>query len=533
VIGRRRFVYPAVFMVGAALVALWDGPFFASKRVGKFDWAKERFYFQVLLDGIRRYHTIPASFIWFPETLRNYPTITHSLSYWGNPEVVTVSPFLLFSFLDGVVFIKVYLALHLAAALIGCQLLAARRGAAPPWALALFAVGFLNPWLMQHLALGYTPYITYCWIPLMAALLAGAGPLAAPSAALVNALLLYEGGTHIFAWFNGAIAVYALCTLGRPGERARLARVGIFWLGTALAALPKLVSLGQRFRRWRRPIQGSYQTAADVLGLATDTTTPLYQLPQSYNVHHTIFYDSSLYLGWAFLVVLAAALAWAAWRRRSDGLPLLGVAAVYLVLGWGGVWRFLSARLSIMTSEIYPWRFLFITALFASLFLVGELHDFAAHSRARAAVAALALCAIAASFFARNRVFVAAATASDDPLPGFTLERHLDEAARATYDNVDGKRVAVAARITPGEIAVDGAGVRQWVLPWMALQYARDFYLTDAALDPPVDGNLALRPTGRSPRLTARRYHRVPLALVGAGGWVLVGWAFSRRGKRN
>ncbi len=119
-------------------------------------------------------------------------------------------------------------------------------GAAAPGlvgaAAALVLVVF-NPWLIQHVAIGYTR---------------GRGGLRAADrraarrpavsvreaalAAALDALIVYEGGFHVFVWLNLTIVlVTAIAWLGSRDAGRRSGWPAVF-AGTVLLALPKLVA---------------------------------------------------------------------------------------------------------------------------------------------------------------------------------------------------------------------------------------------------------------------------------------------------
>src|SRR5262249_15515415 len=153
--------------------------------------------------------------------------------------------------------------------------------------------------------------------PLILALLFWRRNIGPALAGLVNALVLYEGGLHVFVWFNAAIGLFALVSAGQLGRR--LWRPLVYFASTALVARPKWVAVLEALGRWERVVPAGYSTAADVWGLLTDDQRLLYQAP--FKAYNTVFYDASLFHGRVFLLALAAALVWAAVRfaQRKRG----------------------------------------------------------------------------------------------------------------------------------------------------------------------------------------------------------------------
>jgi hypothetical protein len=485
------------FSAGLATIALWYGSFLLDANVGIWDWSKERFYFTVLLESLR-HGRLPAAFLALPPSIDklNFLPLVASRSYFANPEVVAFSPFFVFAFLPAIAFIKLYFFLHLIAALVGTWLLARRLALPPPADLALFALAFLNPWLMQHLAIGYSTHITYCWFPLLLALLLDG---AVALAAALMALVLYEGGLHLTVWLNLALGVYALASLATRERLVVWLRLAWFWLLSALLCAPRLYATAIAYRLAARSMRPSYHRASELWGLLTDDRSPLYQVPAAFRKYNVLFYDGSLFVGRIFLIVFAAA-ALHAIVRRSANWRLLALAIAFALLGQESVWKFMATWLPPLRAERYPYRLLWIAVMSASAFMVIEWTRFAERGGWRRLIG-LALLPIAIVFYLRDRSCAEIASSMPDPLPDFSYAALLDQTARS---------VRVPTTLTAGgaSLASDGAPVE---LRFLTRRHAETFDITGAR--PSGWKTLILQPLrdASTIRLEPRSYHRWPL----------------------
>lgn len=350
--------------------------------------------------------------------------------------MLTLSPFLLVLLATSIpVFVKVYFVAHSALGAAGAVLLGRRLGLSPVLAVALAALGALNPWMMQHYAVGYSPFVSVGLVPWVAYLLLDprrrTGALL--GAAALAALMVYQGALHLYVWLLitvGVATAFALLLARRRDALAGLGHSAAF-LGLALAlALPKLVFVGSEFIGVRRGVSASFGSLGELAGLLTDTA-PIVPFATRHGVY---FWDGSLYVGWWLVLLALAALgaggARALLERRSrltDGtrrtLVAGATALVWLALGWGTHWATLARWLPWLDVEVYPYRFLFpavVLAIAAVLLqLDAAVRRWPLGGRAGWLAAAVLLPTLAGSW-TRYQAFAELAT-SRDPRP--ILER--------------------------------------------------------------------------------------------------------------
>jgi hypothetical protein len=546
---RRISRVPALwyFAASVGLIALWDGRFLLTRKIGIWDWEKETYTLEFLKSAIHHGSAVPLSFTTIPQTIASYPALFQSASYWGNPEVPTLSPFVLFLGWTPVpVFLKLSFFAHLVLGAVGVFFVGRRLGLRTVTTIFLFVLVILNPWLLQHLAIGYTPWITLCYVPLVVASLLGPVTLGwFLTGTLADSLILYEGGLHLFLWLNATIVLVALALAALRRSLSHAPGVGLLLLGTAVLALPKLVAINGAYGGWNRPIQSSYAGARDLWGLLTDTTTPFYELPQAYHVHGTAVYDGAFFTGRVFLATLLVLLALLVWRtlradRREDASiaaawALLAVAGVWLVLGWDGVWRPLTHAVGALGSEIYPYRFLAVSGFLCAAFVVLELDRLSRINRWIGLACLGVGVAVAATLWSRNDYFADVSTSMPYASPAPDVQGFLDAAVTARSQGPGARRLAVERALAT--VSVDppapGSSVR---LEWLPTEHLHDFTIRNARIveQDGLGTTVALDDPDAPVVVTARAYHRGILFFASAilyGLLLGVVWALRPSGR--
>ncbi len=426
---RRWLLSQLDLIITLALCAVWNFPFARAPGVGAADWPKELFFFSHIRAALM-VGRLPGNFSLPPNIAAvDFPVFRASHSYFANPEVFTVSPFLpLLRFMEVPTFLKVLFLAHSALGCVGMVLVGRRLGLHPIFRVTLAVLTALNPWVMQHWALGYTPHLNFLLAPWVAFFLLDPARRwrSAVAAAVVAALMVYQGGTHVFLWTMLSARLFAGCVLfaeGRRGLRGVLFHLA-FAATTALLAAPKIVATMRSYRSFRRCVAHGLLEINDVFGLLTDPA-PIDPWVTRYN---TCLWDGSLYMSWTFVVVAGVALLSAFFRARKswDGeLPpaarrvttLGAVALVWLSCGWGTTWASVAKVIVWFDSEIYPYRFVFLAVLALIALVVIELDAlFAESSSRRRWVAAFAL--VPVMLFLRDHYALHTQTATrEDPAP--------------------------------------------------------------------------------------------------------------------
>lgn len=487
-------------------VFLFYGDFLFSDRLGILDWSKDLYYFSFLEDALRSYGQLPLSFLVIPPEIDWFSTL-QDLSYWSNPEVISFSPLLpLALFLPVMAFIKTYCTLHILAAVWGIRLLSRRLGFDCGQSILLLVLFLFNPWLVQHLTIGYSPQISLCLVPLLVALLVAPDfrPLEWAGASLVAALILYQGALHLFVWLVMAVGVYGLAQALLRRQAAVLWRAAFFFLATGILIAPKAHAVSKVYGGWQRIPAGGYGSLADLWGLLTDSTFFMFQFPETYSKYNVAFYDGSLLVGAAFLVLLAylvveygLALARSRPPRParwvSDTASLLA-AAVFLVLAWDTAWRDLSALLKLPSSEIYPFRYLFVAYNFLIFFVVDRLGPFPETTPRR--LRALALYGLAAltclTFYERNRMLMPYLTETPNLLGPFSIAEYYRDRITAFSGDT---RLPVTP--TPSRITVTPSGLpgERILLPWLPRAASGRYVFENARPVPDATGDPSVEAT--------------------------------------
>src|SRR5262249_39340025 len=139
----------------------------------------------------------------------------------------------------------------------------------------------LNPWHMQHQALGYCTFVNFAFCPWIIYFLLDDRKRVSSLllAAACTSLIVYQGSLHIFNWLMLSAGLYVLAWAACDW-RGALANVRwlLSFLGLTVAiALPKLFAIASSLESFRRPIAQSYQSFGDLGGILTDTVVNPYQ----------------------------------------------------------------------------------------------------------------------------------------------------------------------------------------------------------------------------------------------------------------
>lgn len=518
----------------ALLVCLFNGPYLFSQGVGILDWPKELFYFHVLQGSLVEYGQLPVSFFTVPQSLTHFSTLQNA-SFWSNPEVVTLSPFLPLLFLfSSVTFLKIYFAGHFLIGIAGTGLLARRLGFTPFQGVALFILLMLNPWLSQHLAIGYTPYINSLLFPGLAALLLcpPRSPWQLALAALMNAMIFYQGALHLFVLFNLAALVVALAACAQSRSAWPVLRVLWVQVNTFVLILPKYVATATEYHDFVRTPGTGYSSITALWGLLTDCASPLFDFPATYSRYGVAFYDASLCVGEWFVCLFGLTVLSRMCRpfrtAPAPGFPLWIAAMgtlLFLVLGWGGNWTFITRYIPTLASEIYPFRWLYPAYMFAAVFTLGELSRITAGMYGRRfgpVLLTLALLPVVMDFHSRNAVFATLNASEPDTFEGFSLREYLTHRAMGYTGET-----LLPAEVTPAALRLipPGETGNRIHLPWLEPRRLREFsfdYARPDVHESQTSTVLIVTEPSRPVTVTANVYHREVLGMVGSSAFVLL-----------
>ena len=181
-----------------------------SESVGIYDWQKEIAYFQYIHKSLLSFHTIP--YFWWNklDNIAWYPAVSHTSNFISNPETLLFSPFTpMLLLLNEIGYIKFIVVVHFMVGVIGLLVLRKQL----QWndlQFRTYAILFLfSPVIIQHLAIGYTPWLNLFFFPWIIYFVAHKDKfLGTLGLSLILAWVLLQGGTHPFVWFASFILLY-------------------------------------------------------------------------------------------------------------------------------------------------------------------------------------------------------------------------------------------------------------------------------------------------------------------------------------
>ena len=497
------------FLLALILTSMWYGPYVVSSDVGRSDTDKELYYFDYFRQNIRA-GNLPFFFVTPPRSLAWYPAMLISHAAFANPEVCSFSPtMLLMLFLPLVAFLKAHFAIHFLLGIFGIYLLSKRLDLRLEFALGLLVLVLLNPWFLQHIAIGYSPWINAAFFPLMAALLIprAKGKYDICWAALINALMLYQGGLHPFVWFNSTALLVVLLYSAKCRTVRPLIRIFAFYCVTVFAALPKLVMTGAIWGGMKQDIHITYHSFEGLWALLTDCTKDPYGSAEVEGFYNVAWYDGSLYMGVFFIVLVALSVVVALYREkwRVAFNELLIPAIIMVIISWGTNWNavvstferttnlILGKPMWTLRAERYPWRFLFLGVVLISGFAMIQLSRFVAGIKRRrvrvvlSCTAWVLLALIANNLRARNNYFAKIATSrSPTWVDKWDFIKAMDQAPVLTMNQRQIRVKWPDGSINPNRIEIPA----QWfakegaiVLPWLKRKDATLFHTENCDLD--------------------------------------------------
>ncbi len=517
------------FSISTILILIWDGRFLLSSKIGILDWKKEIYFYHFLRSSLEEYGKLPLSFIYLPENIAGYPAVSRALSYWANPEVLTFSPLMVFlPFMSVSKFLKSYFYFHLLFGSMGIYILSKRLNLNTYIAIILMSLTVLNPWLMQHLAIGYTPWIQVCLVPMIIAMLVGVETslLEMIVATILNSLIIYGGGLHVFIWFNFAFIVFIIFSIifsSKDQLLQRLKKTFIYFLLSGLLIFPKLFATFSVFGDWSRGTAGSPSSLRDLWGLLTDVNAPLYDFPQSHSIYGTDIYDASIVMGEWFVVLFVLSSVYIIYKSlksqstrisQNTSLILLFVALFFCVLGWRGVWKYIVELIPMLGVEKYPWRFLFVSLFSIITLVVIEVFNFidnlfASNKFKFVAVSFLIFLPVLVSIYNRNQYFVDVAITNNDPIPEFaiksTFKKNRIPISRYKESNIN-------------QIIIYPDDNSTILLNWIKSEYVDEFLIQNGTIEDHLSSNngVIIKLIDKSKPIVIRpkSYGAVPLLVV-------------------
>ena len=512
-----------------SLVLIWYKDFLFNNKIGIFDWSQLVYWHTFLKQSIVQFKEYPFSFLSLPPSVGKEP-MEITLSFLANPQMPLFSPFMiLVPMLETISYLKVYFALHFLVGIIGIFLLARHFNFNVLSKAYFFLLTILNPWIMQHLAIGYVMYISVCYVPLAVWFLLRSDrrPVYIVCAALMSGLIHYQGAVQVFNRLNLGIFIFIILYALISRKAEVLARAFLYYIGVFLLVFPKIFIVLQCFKGYNVPLVGSYSSWHDIFGLLTDLQAPLYNLPEAYNTYGTCIYDASVALGYWFIALLIIAAIFfivRLFRERLNINPipcaLIFSSLFFIFLGWNGVWAKVASIVPFLSCERYPFRFLIISVIFLVFFVCYELNKIPRKVKKKIIVILLLiLLGLGKDVYNRVQYFNKVGSVNDDRFRNFSLTEYFDR----TLNTSTRSNVQIAFnKITPNNIIFQAAGEGNAFkrgdmiyLGWLKPRNVKDFNVVNADFLT-VKNEVFVRPVAGAAeiRITPDTYNFFPLLIV-------------------
>jgi hypothetical protein len=284
--------------------------FLVDPRIGMYDWGKEMAYFNVIKISLTQYNSLPI-FWWNPQGYGSYPAISVSSFFLANPETFSFSPFIFLLFwMKPLLFMKILVCIFCAIGTIGILMLSRKLKWQDEQRRIFIALFLFSPIIIQHLAIGYLPWLNLYLFPWLIYYLIEEDLFnRVLGCASILALTLLQGGVHPFIWFVFFIGFYsAVRFFQKPGLRIILFLVALIVL-TALLSMARVTTSAQTFADFQQKFFNGYSWNGFITwGLTPPVFTPtdmddIEPYIESYN-NGVPYWDGAIYWGAVLPLVL-------------------------------------------------------------------------------------------------------------------------------------------------------------------------------------------------------------------------------------
>jgi hypothetical protein len=361
-----------------ALVAILIFLFYPN--IGMYDWNKEIQYSDFIKQSILNEKEFPT-FMWNSGILSKYPAVMQSAFFAGNPETMLFSPFLpLLLILPPVVFSKLLVLIHFLIGWAGIWKLAKTYQWSDRQTRIFSAFFMLSPIVIQHLAIGYLPWFNLFFVPWIYFYLLQENLFKKwMGTSIVLALILLQGGLHIFVWMVFFIAFYSIFeTIIKRKIKYLLLAIASGFTGSILA-FPRLATSFQAFGGFEQKFFSGYSLGAFLKwGLVPPFFTPATMDDIEFFIEDYIkgvpYWDGSQF--WGFLLICVLVLPFVIayiYNKKSNSnskhqetsiLALTVSSLMILILSFDGLYAagisFFSDLINLPAlkgMEKYPFRF--------------------------------------------------------------------------------------------------------------------------------------------------------------------------------
>ena len=370
---RKGYFY--ILLAGLFLVV-----FLVDTHKGMYDWGKEMSYFNVIKISLTQYHSLPL-FWWNPQGYGGYPAISVSSFFLANPETFSFSPFVLLLFwLDTLFFMKLLVCAFCVIGIMGILKLSSKLNWQDGQRRIFLALFLFSPIIIQHIAIGYFPWINLYLFPwLMVFLIDEDIFKRVLGCASILALTLLQGGVHPFVWFVFFVGFYSVVRfIQKPGLHFILFMVALTILSMLLSFV-RLSTSAQTFADFKQNFFNGYSLNGFITwGLTPPVFTPanmddIESYIESYN-NGVPYWDGAIYWGAVlpleiilFVVLVDKKIFHKEEQNDSRSVALFSIAIVsFLItlLSFGNLYQNLISGIanwiripSLEAMEKYPFRF--------------------------------------------------------------------------------------------------------------------------------------------------------------------------------
>jgi len=354
--------------------------FLVDSRIGIYDWGKEMAYFNVIKISLTQYHSLPL-FWWNPQVYGGYPAISVSSFFLANPETFSLSPFIfLLYWMDTLLFMKMLVCVFCVIGIIGILRLSRKLKWQDGQCRIFIALFLFSPIIIQHLAIGYFPWLNLYLFPWLIYFLIDEDIIRRVlGCASILALALLQGGVHPFVWFVVFIGFYsAVRFIQKPGLRVILFLVALIALSTLLS-LVRITTSAQTFADFQQKFFNGYSLNGFITwGLTPPVFTPsdmddIEPYIESYN-NGVPYWDGAIYWGAVlplvlivFIVLADKKISHKEWQKDARQAVIFAMAIASLLitfLSFGHLYQNLMTKIaewikipSLQAMEKYPFRF--------------------------------------------------------------------------------------------------------------------------------------------------------------------------------
>jgi len=361
-------------------------------NIGIYDWVKEILYCDFIKLSILDYKVFPM-FMWNNGLLVGYPAADQSAFFASNPETLLFSPFIpLLLILPSAVFLKLLVLIHFLIGWAGIQALSKICGWQARRTRIFSALFLLSPIIIQHIAIGYLPWINLYFFPwLLYFLLQDNFHKKWLGSGIVLAVMLLQGGLHVFVWSGIFAAFFSVFQAIFRKDAKSFLSILLSGLSACLLALPRVLTSFQSFSTFGQKFFSGYSSRAFLKwALIPPFFTPHTMDDIEFFIEEYIdgvpYWDGNLF--WGFLLICAIVLPFVISfsiknkdktktpGMRPDILALAASSALILLLSFDGLYQkgisFISELIrlpALKGMEKYPYRFA-IPAYFGFSFVV-------------------------------------------------------------------------------------------------------------------------------------------------------------------